>query len=236
MHTVFRITIAAAVVILFTALPFTAKAQAPIITNAFQVSSLDRAVKGLFKDTGYNALSALAEGPYSSTMAVRAETPMFFTDGSNSSLTAILEKRDACNCPNGFGCCSGHCGCATENQTRCGDNCCYFGCADNGVDCKCPSAFPVACAGGQNCCPKGTTCQTDGKCSNGASGGTTNGSRIIPTTTTTTQTALPTNTTAGPNNGTGSTTPSGSSRLDWLSSWSIVVAVFLVAFSAILTA
>ncbi|KAF9186401.1 hypothetical protein BGZ51_002044 [Haplosporangium sp. Z 767] len=111
------------------------------ITKGFDRYSGD--VGGTFKDTGYNALSALAQGPYPSTFnAVRAMPPIVAVGGD-------LEKRQS-GCPSGYGSCgNGKC-CPTDQL-----------CSVAAGGC-CEKDYPYTC-GGLYCCPY-KSCTSDGRC------------------------------------------------------------------------
>ncbi|KAI8606322.1 hypothetical protein EDD21DRAFT_439579 [Dissophora ornata] len=88
-------------------------------------------------------------------------------------------------CPYAMCTTDGYCGCRSAAESRCGDNCCLYGC--DGNTCACPKAFPVACTIYSTCCPEGTVCAGPGKCASANT--TTTSTTSLPTSSSTTSTA-----------------------------------------------
>ncbi|KAF9997508.1 hypothetical protein BGZ65_006913, partial [Modicella reniformis] len=63
------------------------------------LNKLGPAAGDRFNDGRYQALSTLAEGPYSVFAATRAVPPVFASESGS------FEKRQDCECPSGYGCC-----------------------------------------------------------------------------------------------------------------------------------
>lgn len=137
-----------------------------IVEGFTQLSSRDGE---LFKDRGYIALSTLAEGPYSVTAATNAFPPVFAIG------SGLLEKRQDCDCPSGYGCCGGgkccpsgqYCspatgGCCEANYPfTCGTQyCCPFSYCTPSGQCACKSLTETRC--GDTCCLFG--CNKDNTC------------------------------------------------------------------------
>ncbi|KAG0369398.1 hypothetical protein BGZ54_010056 [Gamsiella multidivaricata] len=128
---------------------------------------------------------------------------------------------------------SGHCGCESQNQQRCGDNCCFFGCTADGQQCACPKTYPTSCEDGKTCCPPNAVCAGNGKCSPIGSN-TTSTSTSIATAAPQPSSGLSESGSAGgnPNAGGAAVVPAGANSLQYTS----VMMAALLAIAAILAA
>ncbi|KAF9909814.1 hypothetical protein EC991_007985 [Linnemannia zychae] len=145
-----------------------------------------------FKASGFNPLKELAEGPYPNANAIADSVEKRAVVGScepgwhvctaaggyccsNDTLCSPVSRlccsSQASYICGGSNCCpfnrcyaDGSCGCDI-GKTKCGTNCCTFGCDNTGNFCKCPDENPVDC--GMYCCSIGYSCGAGNTCSAG---------------------------------------------------------------------